>query len=63
MLNKHDGEGKDTVAIMAGIGRKARAAAHPLALASTEQKRAALSPWPMPSWATSKKSSKPMPST
>ena len=42
MLNKHDGEGKDTVAIMAGIGRKARAAAHPLALASTERKRAGL---------------------
>jgi len=42
MLNKHDGEGKDTAAIMEEIGRKARAAAHPLALAPAERKRAAL---------------------
>ncbi len=40
MLNRHDAS--DTVAIMAEIGRKARAAARPLALAPAEQKRKAL---------------------
>jgi glutamate-5-semialdehyde dehydrogenase len=42
MLNRNDKAGQDTDAIMAKIGRKARAAERPLALASPEQKRAAL---------------------
>jgi glutamate-5-semialdehyde dehydrogenase len=40
MLNRHDAN--DTIAIMAEIGRKAQAAARPLALAPAEQKRKAL---------------------
>ena len=42
MLTKHDGSGSDTIALMADIGRKARAAARPLATVSTEAKNAAL---------------------
>ncbi|MBS3649894.1 glutamate-5-semialdehyde dehydrogenase [Pseudaminobacter sp. 19-2017] len=42
MLNRNDIAGHDTVSIMAEIGRRARAAERPLALASPEQKRAAL---------------------
>ena len=41
MLNKVDG-GADIAAIMAEVGRKAKAAAAPLAIASTEQKNKAL---------------------
>ncbi|MBX3597847.1 MAG: glutamate-5-semialdehyde dehydrogenase [Rhizobiaceae bacterium] len=40
MLNKH--EAGDTVALMAEVGRKARSAARPLAIASAERKHAAL---------------------
>jgi len=40
MLNKH--EAGDTVALMAEVGRKAREAARPLAIASGERKHAAL---------------------
>jgi len=40
MLNKHQGE--DVASLMARIGRKARAAARPLAIASTAAKNAAL---------------------
>lgn len=42
MLTKHDGSGSDTIALMADIGRKARAAARPLATVSTEAKNEAL---------------------
>jgi glutamate-5-semialdehyde dehydrogenase len=42
MLKAHDRSGDDTIALMAGIGRKARAAARPLAVATAERKHAAL---------------------
>lgn len=42
MLKTHDETGADVAALMAGIGRKARAAARPLATASAERKHAAL---------------------
>ncbi|MDH4991269.1 glutamate-5-semialdehyde dehydrogenase [Aquamicrobium lusatiense] len=42
MLNMNDNSRQDTVALMAEIGRKARAAARPLAIASAERKHAAL---------------------
>ncbi|MGE3362956.1 MAG: glutamate-5-semialdehyde dehydrogenase [Rhizobiaceae bacterium] len=42
MLTKTGRNGEDTVALMAEIGRKARAAARPLAVASTKQKYEAL---------------------
>ncbi|CAM5349936.1 glutamate-5-semialdehyde dehydrogenase [Aquamicrobium terrae] len=42
MLKLHDKAMDDTAALMAGIGRRARAAARPLAIASTEAKNAAL---------------------
>ncbi len=42
MLKSHELSGTDTVATMADVGRRARAAARPLALATTECKNAAL---------------------
>ncbi|MEO4001081.1 glutamate-5-semialdehyde dehydrogenase [Mesorhizobium sp. CAU 1732] len=42
MLKTHDNANEDIVAVMAGIGRNARAAARPLAMASAERKHAAL---------------------
>jgi glutamate-5-semialdehyde dehydrogenase len=42
MLKTHEQSAKDTAALMADIGRRARAASRPLAIASTEQKNAAL---------------------
>ena len=42
MLKRHEISGEDTIALMAGIGRRARAAARPLAVASTDAKNAAL---------------------
>src|SRR5690606_31473589 len=42
MLNAHETERRDVAAVMAEVGRKARAAARPLALASAERKHAAL---------------------
>jgi glutamate-5-semialdehyde dehydrogenase len=42
MLKRHETSGEETIALMAEIGRKARASARPLAIASTEQKNAAL---------------------
>jgi glutamate-5-semialdehyde dehydrogenase len=42
MLKAHEQSGQDTAALMAGIGRKAKAASRPLAIASTQQKNAAL---------------------
>jgi glutamate-5-semialdehyde dehydrogenase len=42
MLTTHEKSGEDTISLMADIGRKARAAARPLAIASTERKTAAL---------------------
>lgn len=42
MLNMNDNSRQDTVVLMAEIGRKARAAARPLAIASAERKHAAL---------------------
>lgn len=42
MLKLHEKSGEDTVALMADIGRNARAAARPLAVASTKAKNAAL---------------------
>jgi glutamate-5-semialdehyde dehydrogenase len=42
MLKRHETPGGDTVALMAEIGRKARAAARPLATASSETKNTAL---------------------
>lgn len=42
MLNTHEQAKRDVTAIMAEIGRKARAAARPLSLASAERKHAAL---------------------
>lgn len=42
MLQAHEGSRNDVAALMAGIGRRARAAARPLALASAERKHAAL---------------------
>ncbi|SFT41624.1 glutamate-5-semialdehyde dehydrogenase [Mesorhizobium sp. YR577] len=42
MLMTHEKSGEDTISLMADIGRKARAAARPLAIASTERKNAAL---------------------
>ncbi|KQZ33431.1 gamma-glutamyl phosphate reductase [Mesorhizobium sp. Root552] len=42
MLTTHDRSGDDTIALMAEIGRKARAAARPLAIANAERKHAAL---------------------
>ncbi len=42
MPTTHERSGDDTVALMAGIGRKARAAARPLAIATAERKHAAL---------------------
>jgi glutamate-5-semialdehyde dehydrogenase len=42
MLTTHDRSGDDTIALMAEIGGKARAAARPLAVASAERKHAAL---------------------
>ena len=42
MLKAHEGSANDTIALMAGIGRRARAAARPLAIASTESKNRAL---------------------
>ncbi|MES0198806.1 glutamate-5-semialdehyde dehydrogenase [Mesorhizobium sp. M0011] len=42
MLKQHEKSGEDTVALMADIGRRARAAARPLAIATTAAKNAAL---------------------
>lgn len=42
MLKLHEKSGDDTASLMAGIGRRARAAARPLAVASTKAKNAAL---------------------
>ncbi|MBD0414164.1 glutamate-5-semialdehyde dehydrogenase [Oryzicola mucosus] len=42
MLKAHEKVGEDIAAVMAGIGRKARAAARPLAIADAERKNAAL---------------------
>ncbi|RAZ87289.1 glutamate-5-semialdehyde dehydrogenase [Mesorhizobium hawassense] len=42
MLKLHEKSGEDTVALMADIGRRSRAAARPLAVASTKAKNAAL---------------------
>ncbi|TIV66386.1 MAG: glutamate-5-semialdehyde dehydrogenase [Mesorhizobium sp.] len=42
MLKQHEKSGEDTVALMADIGRRARAAARPLAVASTKAKNDAL---------------------
>ncbi len=42
MLTTHEQSREDTASLMAGIGRKARAAARPLAIASAERKHAAL---------------------
>ena len=42
MLKLHEKSGDDTVALMADIGRHARAAARPLAIATTAAKNAAL---------------------
>src|SRR5262245_48093096 len=42
MLNTHEQSAKDTAALMAEIGRKARAASRPLAVATTASKNAAL---------------------
>jgi len=42
MLNMNEGSRQDTVALMAELGRKARAAARPLAIATAERKHAAL---------------------
>ena len=42
MLKLHEKSGADTVALMADIGRRARAAARPLAVASTKAKNSAL---------------------
>ncbi|TPM90919.1 glutamate-5-semialdehyde dehydrogenase [Mesorhizobium sp. B2-1-3A] len=42
MLKLHEKSGDDTVALMADIGRRARAAARPLAIATTATKNAAL---------------------
>ncbi len=42
MLKTHEQSAKDTAALMAEIGRRARAASRPLAVASTESKNAAL---------------------
>ncbi|MDX8531647.1 glutamate-5-semialdehyde dehydrogenase [Mesorhizobium sp. VK25A] len=42
MLKLHEKSGEDTVALMADIGRRARAAARPLAVASTKAKNDAL---------------------
>ncbi|MFD1984185.1 glutamate-5-semialdehyde dehydrogenase [Mesorhizobium newzealandense] len=42
MLKLHEKSGDDTVAMMADIGRRARAAARPLAIATTAAKNAAL---------------------
>jgi glutamate-5-semialdehyde dehydrogenase len=42
MLMASDKSGQDTVALMAALGRKARAAARPLATAGADRKRAAL---------------------
>lgn len=42
MLTSHEQSGKDTATLMAAIGRKARAASRPLAVASTAAKNAAL---------------------
>ncbi|TIT72680.1 MAG: gamma-glutamyl-phosphate reductase, partial [Mesorhizobium sp.] len=42
MLKQHEKSGEDTVALMADIGRRARAAARSLAVASTKAKNDAL---------------------
>lgn len=42
MLKLHEKSGDDTIALMADIGRRARAAARPLAIATTAAKNAAL---------------------
>ncbi len=42
MLNMNEGSRQDIVALMAELGRKARAAARPLAIATAERKHAAL---------------------
>ena len=42
MLTTHERSREDTATLMAGIGRRARAAARPLAIAGTERKNAAL---------------------
>jgi glutamate-5-semialdehyde dehydrogenase len=42
MLNTHPGAREDVTALMAGIGRRARAAVRPLGLADAERKHAAL---------------------
>lgn len=42
MLKVHEKSGDDTIALMADIGRRARAAARPLAIATTTAKNAAL---------------------
>jgi glutamate-5-semialdehyde dehydrogenase len=43
MLTSHEQSGKDTATLMAAIGRRARGASRPLAVASTAAKNAALS--------------------
>ena len=43
MLKRQENRAEDTAALMADLGRRARAAARPLAIASTERKNAALS--------------------
>lgn len=42
MLMAHDKSREDTASLMAALGRKARAAARPLVVASAERKQAAL---------------------
>src|SRR5690349_19502146 len=42
MLKTHEQSAKDSAVLMADIGRRARAASRPLAIASTESKNAAL---------------------
>ncbi|RUV07259.1 gamma-glutamyl-phosphate reductase, partial [Mesorhizobium sp. M5C.F.Ca.IN.020.32.2.1] len=42
MLKLHEKSRDDTAALMADIGRRARAAARPLAVATAERKHAAL---------------------
>ena len=64
MLTRAEINSQDIPALMADMGARARAASRPLAIATTEQKNAALAAtWPTPSRPEATRFSPPMRST
>ena len=58
MLTMHEKSREDTAALMAGIGRRARGAARPLAIAGSDRKQRRWPPWPRRSYAASRRDSR-----